>query len=51
MHELSIARELVRLIEAEARRAGARRVRSARVVLGARSHVFFFFRPRSCSFT
>ncbi len=39
MHELSIARELVRLIEAEARRAGARRVRSARVVLGARSHV------------
>ena len=39
MHELSIARELVRLIQAEARRAGARRVRSARVVLGARSHV------------
>ncbi len=39
MHELSVARELVRLIEAEARRAGARRVRTARVVLGARSHV------------
>ncbi|MDQ7041672.1 MAG: hydrogenase maturation nickel metallochaperone HypA [Rhodothermus sp.] len=39
MHELSIARELVRLIEAEARRVGARRVRAAYVVLGARSHL------------
>ncbi|SHK32757.1 hydrogenase maturation nickel metallochaperone HypA/HybF [Rhodothermus profundi] len=39
MHELSVARALVQLIETEARRAGARRVRTARVVLGARSHL------------
>jgi hydrogenase nickel incorporation protein HypA/HybF len=39
MHELSMARELARLIEAEARRANAQRVRRARVVLGARSHL------------
>ncbi|CAM3196417.1 hydrogenase maturation nickel metallochaperone HypA [Rhodothermus bifroesti] len=39
MHELSIARELVRLLEAEARRAGARRVRAARLVLGSRAHL------------
>ena len=39
MHELSVAERLVRLVEEHARRAGARRVLTIAIRLGAHSHI------------
>ena len=39
MHELAVAVQLLQLVEAEARKAGARRVLAVHLVLGEHSHI------------